>query len=168
MASAEGLRRLKHEVLGVTATNDLAYAKSLAETPGMAAAARRSRSLGGEQSNLGGYSNGAAMAAAQAYAVAQNGGVVDNLVLLGAPINQDLHDAVLHNPRMRNVITMDLAAYGDPIHAGMSDADIAAATPRLAQQWGRTSGHFRLSGEGPTFDQRRDAFGEELARRGVR
>lgn len=168
MASAEGRNRLTDDVLGVTGTNDLAYAKSLAQTPGMQAAARQSRSLRGEPYNLGGYSNGAAKAAAQAYAVAENGGVVDNLVLLGAPINEDLYDAVRRHPRIRNVITRDLSRYGDPIHAGMSDGDIVAATPRLARQWAEGSGHFSLSGEGPVFDQRRDALAEDLKRSGVR
>ena len=144
--------RLADDVRSVPDINDLAYAKSLVGMPEMKAAARHSLSLGNEQYNLGGYSYGAAKEAAKAYAVAENGGRVDNLVLLGAPINQDLYDAVRHHPNIKNVITLNLGAYGDPIHAGMSDAALKTVVPELAMQWPSRIGHFSYSGDGPSYD----------------
>ncbi|THD80626.1 MAG: hypothetical protein E7812_07810 [Phenylobacterium sp.] len=156
------------DAISIPHVNDLSFAKGLVDTPEARAAAQHSLSLGDEQYNLGGYSYGAAAAAANAYAVAQNGGKVDNLVLLGAPINQDLYDAVTHNPRIKNVVNLDLGAYGDPIHAGMTDGEILRAAPKLAGQWASGQGHFRYSGDGPVFDQRRDELTQQLLDRGLR
>lgn len=160
--------RVAGDVVSVPMINDLNFAKSLVDSPAMKAAAEHSRSLGDEQYNLGGYSYGAAGAAANAYAIAQNGGKVDNLVLVGAPINKDLYEAVKSHPNIRNVITMDLGAHGDPIHAGMTDPEFVAALPKLASQLFSNSGHFYYSGAGPEGDARRAALARTLAQKGVR
>jgi hypothetical protein len=165
--TTDGLRRLIGEVGAVTDTNDLAYAKVLARSPGMKAAARQSRLLG-EQYNLGGYSNGAVMAAGQAFAIAENGGVVDHLVLIGAPINADLYEAVRHHPNIRRVITIDLRQAGDPVRSGMSDAAIRLSIGRLALQFAPKTGHFSLSGADPAFDPPREALARALVREGLR
>jgi len=165
--------RMLGDLGSVPEINDLDFAKSMVNSPAIKAAAAHSRSLGDEQYNLGGYSYGAAAQAANAYAIAENGGKVDNLVLLGAPINRDLYDAVKSHPNIKNVITLDLGDHGDPIHAGMSDVDFAKAFPTLAGQWaagwsGLHPGHFYYSGAGPVGDARRDALARTLAARGVR
>lgn len=166
--------RIAPDVLGVPMVNDLTFAKELVNDPSIQAAARHSRSLGDEQYNLGGYSYGAAAQAANAYAIAENGGRVDNLVLLGAPINKDLYDAVKNHPNIKNVITLDLGAYGDPVHAGMTDAEFERALPTLGGQFltglygGGNVGHFYYSGAGPIADQRRNALARSLVQRGVR
>jgi hypothetical protein len=161
--------KLVGDLASVPAINDLDFAKSLVADPAYMAAAEHSRSLGDEQYNLGGYSFGGAAAAANAYAIAENGGKVDNLVLVGAPINQDLYDAVRSHPNIKHVITLDLGQYGDPIHAGMTDEEFARAFPKLVGQfYGHGAGHFYYSQTGPKGDARRDALAQTLVRDGVR
>ena len=162
--------RLAVDALSIPMMNDLNFAKSLVGMPQAQAAARRSRSLGDEQFNLGGYSYGAAAAAAQAYAVAQEGGKVDNLVLVGAPINADLYGAVRKHPNIRNVINVDLDQHGDAIRAGMSDFELVAALPKVADQFLQDGhdGHFYYSGVGPEHDRRRKGLADRLVERGVR
>jgi len=168
------LYRVAPDVLGVPMINDLAFAKSLVGDPAYKEAAEHSRSLGDEQYNLGGYSYGAAVQAANAYAIAENGGKVDNLVLVGAPINKDLYDAVRNHPNIKNVITLDLGEYGDPIHAGMTDDEFRRALPKLMDQFGtqkfgqQSIGHFYYSGADPIGDRRREALARSLVQRGVR
>jgi hypothetical protein len=144
--------RVIPDLAAVPMINDLDFAKSLVGDPAYKAAAEHSRSLGNEQYNLGGYSYGAAAQAANAYAIAENGGKVDNLVLLGAPINEDLYDAVRTHPNIKNVITLDLGQYGDPVHAGMTDDEFRNVFPKLMGRFGtqlyghRSTGHFYYSG----------------------
>jgi len=93
---------------------------------------------------------------------------VDNLVLVGSPINRDLYDAVKSHPNIKNVIDIDLSPVGDPIKPGMTDWEMTQKFPRLvSQMWGKT-GHFYYSGEGPEFDARRDELARDLVARGVR
>lgn len=160
--------RIAVDAISVPAVNDLRFAKTLVGSPEVKAAAAHSRTLGDEQYNLGGYSYGAAAMAAQAYAIAESGGVVDNLVLVGAPINRDLYDAVKRHPNIRKVINVDLDAYGDPVHAGMSDLDIVSSVPTLAAQILKNEGHFRYSGSGPEYDRRRAELINLLTSEGLR
>ncbi|HEX3888702.1 MAG TPA: hypothetical protein VHW05_14490 [Phenylobacterium sp.] len=164
------LYRVLSDVAAIPGNNDLAFAKSLVDSPAIKAAAEHSRALGDEQYNLGGYSYGAAAQAANAYAIAQNGGKVDNLVLLGAPINQDLYDAVKQHPNIKNVITLDLGAHGDPIHAGMSDLDFVKAVPTLIGQVSDPAGvgHFYYSKGGSVGDARRGQLAQTLVDDGLR
>jgi hypothetical protein len=168
------LYRVIPDLAAVPMMNDLDFAKSLVGDPAYREAAEHSRSLGDEQYNLGGYSYGAAAQAANAYAIAENGGKIDNLVLLGAPINQDLYEAVKRHPNIRNVITLDLGQHGDPIHAGMTDDEFRKAFPQLVGQFvgqrygGGHTGHFYYSGAGPVGDHRREALARSLVQRGVR
>ena len=164
------LGRVAVDAVTVPMVNDLAFARSLTEEPRIKSAAAHSKSLGDEQYNLGGYSYGAAGAAANAYAIAENGGKVDNLVLLGAPINQDLFDAVKNHPNIKNVITLDLGAHGDPVHAGMSDGAFAASGPKLIGQLlsPGNPGHFYYSGGDAVGDARRDELARGLVERGLR
>jgi pimeloyl-ACP methyl ester carboxylesterase len=118
------------------------------------------------QYNLVGYSYGSALAAQQALTDAGNGNVVSNLVLIGAPLNQDLMNAVKSNTNIRNVITINIP--GDPIRAGMSDGAIAMASPQLALQMARGIGHFTYAGSSAAAAERRRILARDLYGRGVR
>lgn len=118
------------------------------------------------QYNLVGYSYGSALAAQQALTDAGNGNVVSNLVLIGAPLNQDLMNAVNSNTNIRNVITINIP--GDPIRAGMSDGAIAMASPQLIIQMARGTGHFTYAGSSATAAERRRSLARDLYGRGVR
>lgn len=118
------------------------------------------------QYNLVGYSYGSALAAQQALTDAGNGNVVSNLVLIGAPLNQDLMNAVNSNSNIRNVITINIP--GDPIRAGMSDGAIAMASPQLALQMARGTGHFTYAGSSAAAAGRRRSLARDLYGRGVR
>lgn len=116
--------------------------------------------------NLVGYSYGTALAAHQALADAGRGNVVDNLVLIGAPINGDRLNAVRTNKNISRVITVDLA--GGPVRAGMSDGAIAKAAPTLASQMISGTGHFRYAGDSAAAAADRRKLVSDLYRRGVR
>jgi RHS repeat-associated protein len=118
-----------------------------------------SRDGSAAQYNLIGYSYGAAVAAQQALYDANRGTRVDNLVLIGAPINQDLYDAVRQNRNISRVVTVSLP--GDPTFPGMSDWQIAAVSPILAGQMAAGTGHFYYAGG----DQASRARRTDLARR---
>jgi RHS repeat-associated protein len=120
----------------------------------------------GDQYNLMGYSYGAALAAQQALYDAGKGNKVDNLVLLGAPINKDLLDAVKSNPNIANVIVINIP--NDPIKAGISDAKIAAIAPILAGQMVSGTGHFSYAGAGAPAAQRRKDLANQLFKEGLR
>lgn len=122
----------------------------------------------GEQYNLVGYSYGAAMVAQQALTEARRGRTVDNLVLIGAPINQDLVDQLDKEPNIRNVQYINLDDQGDPIHPGMTDAEIYQSTPQLVLQMLQEAGHFYYSGDNAEGNRRRRELAEELYRRGLR
>lgn len=96
----------------------------------------------GEQLNLIGYSHGAIAASQTALAIAEGGQRVDNVVLIGAPINQDLLDALKSNKNIGSVHTLNLTDKGDPIRAGMSDTDIIKSVPTLMKQQSEGTGHF--------------------------
>jgi pimeloyl-ACP methyl ester carboxylesterase len=160
--------RLAGDVISVTQINDTKFARSIAREPILRAEAVRSRNMGDEQYNLAGYSYGSAAVAALALAITENGGQVDNLILIGAPINSDLLDAVQNNPNISNVILVDLAKQGDPISAGMTDGQIAATLPTLMKQMPNNEGHFYYSGTGSDADARRDELADGLYDQGVR
>lgn len=102
------------------------------------------------QFNLIGYSWGSVIAARSAIFYARTGVNIDNLVLIGAPINDSLLKAVKYNSHIKNLIVMNLGQLGDPVYAGISDIDLAMAALRLAVQMdaGRGDGHFYYALEG--------------------
>jgi len=121
----------------------------------------------GEQLNLVGYSWGGIVAAQRANVAAKNGQTIDNLVLIGAPINADLLSAVENNENILNVKIIDLTAKGDPIFAGMSDGEIAASVPTLIKQQSESSGHFFFAPNTDEGASRRDKLAEELVNSGL-
>lgn len=122
----------------------------------------------GGQYNLMGYSLGAAQAAQQALGDAARGTTVDNLILVGAPLNSSLMDAVMNSPNISNVHVLNLGSQGDPIAPPMSDMAIMRAAPLLARQMGANSGHFYYSAPGAQGAARRDALAAQLYGRGIR
>ncbi len=64
----------------------------------------------GEQLNLGGYSYGSVLQAQVALKLADEGTVVDNLVLIGSPISDDssLYKQLSGNENIKNIIRVDI------------------------------------------------------------
>ncbi len=122
------------------------------------------------QFNFIGYSWGAVIAARTALKYARGNIAVDNLVLIGAPINTSLLTAVRSSPNIKNIIVKNLTQYGDPIYAGMSDIELINAVPKLASQMrgGKGEGHFYYAIEGAEGNARRQMLAKSLACNGLR
>ena len=121
------------------------------------------------QFNLIGYSWGTVIAAQQAISMADQGQTVDNLVLIGAPINQSLVDRLAETDGIGNVRYINLSDQGDPIYPGMSDFEILryGLTVLPAQQ--RTiTGHFFYSGDNAVGAVRRDSLANDLFGSGIK
>jgi len=78
---------------------------------------------------------------------------VDTLSLVGAPINQSLLnelEARVASGIIKNLIIRNLTEFGDPIFAGMNDANIVGVAPTLMSQMSAadSSGHFYYTGAG--------------------
>ena len=101
--------------------------------------------------NIIGYSWGAVVAARMALFYASEGVEVDFLGLVGAPVNNSLLSSVRRVSLIKKISIQNLTAQSDPIYAGMSDAEIIAASPLLLGQmlWSTEgSGHFYYSNAG--------------------
>ncbi len=123
----------------------------------------------GAQFNLIGYSYGSLVAAQVAIKYArQYGGVVDHLVLIGAPISAPFLMALRSEWRIRRLIVVDLVAQGDPIHAGMTYGELLIAVPTLAAQISAGAGHFWYSESGEVGHERRRQLAEHLYSLGLR
>jgi pimeloyl-ACP methyl ester carboxylesterase len=97
-----------------------------------------------EQFNLVGYSYGSLLAAQTANYYAKNGIKVDNLVLIGSPIERDFLFRLRAYRNIGKVTVIDLREHGDPIYAGMSLAELTAGVPQLATDMlaNKGEGHF--------------------------
>lgn len=122
---------------------------------------------GGEFTFIG-YSWGGVISARAAVYHANNGLTVDNLVLIGAPINHSLVKAVKSHVNIKNVIIMDLNEQGDPIYAGISDGELIEVAWELAQQMRREEGHFYYSGSNEEGKKRREALAKQLVAQGIK
>ncbi|WP_328188299.1 hypothetical protein [Marinobacter sp. OP 3.4] len=122
------------------------------------------------QFNFVGYSWGAVIAARSALYYANFQVKVDNLVLVGAPINASLLTAVRTHPKIKNVIVIDLGQHGDPIYAGMSDGELIEAVPTLGMQMvrGKGEGHFYYAVENGEGQTRRHLLARSLFQKGLR
>ena len=120
------------------------------------------------QFNFIGYSWGAVIAARTAVAYADDGIEIDNLVLIGAPINYSLLQAVQNNPNIKNVIIENLTEYGDPIYAGMTDAEILQSAIILMPQMNNSTGHFHYSAETDEGSLRRRKLSKILYNKGLK
>ena len=96
------------------------------------------------QFNLVGYSYGSLLAAQTANFYARHGHIVDHLVLVGSPIDTDFLKSLRANRNIKKVVVINLAEYGDPIYAGISQSELIGAAATLADQMsnGKGEGHF--------------------------
>ncbi len=127
----------------------------------------------GEQFNLVGYSYGGLQAAQGAIDYADKGGTVDNLVLMGTPIEKGFLSKLQNHPNIKSVKIIDLGEHGDPINAGMSDTEVLGSVPELGWQvsHGRDlgkSGHFYYSEETPAGAKRRRELAGLLRKQGLK
>ncbi|MCA3232260.1 MAG: hypothetical protein INH06_08115, partial [Cupriavidus sp.] len=95
-------------------------------TSGMSASAK--------QFNLIGYSYGSLLAAQTANFYTAQGHVVDHLILIGSPIDATFLNKLRKHRGIGKVVVMDLREHGDPIYAGMTQAELVAAAPILGAQ----------------------------------
>ena len=106
------------------------------------------------------------MAAQQALSDAALGRTIDNLVLIGAPINQDLYNAIMNNPNISNVVIVNIN--GDPMHPGITALQIDQNTPTLISQMNSGTGYFYFAGSGSQADARRSNLTQTLYNLGIR
>ncbi|WP_068083930.1 hypothetical protein [Polycladidibacter stylochi] len=104
----------------------------------------------------------------QAIGEASKGITVDNLVLIGAPLNQSMMDRLNTTDGVRNVSVINLTNQGDPLSAGMSDLEIISSVPSLFGQMRSNTGHFHYNPPGPIGHQRRIDLGNQLIDLGIK
>ncbi len=120
------------------------------------------------QFNIVGYSWGAVIAARSAIYYARAGVKVDHLVLIGAPINKSLKEAVTSHPNIASTTNIDLTDKGDPIYAGLSDEELMRASVELGRQMLNGGGHFYYSGDNAEGKARRRELAKLLYEKGLR
>ena len=81
------------------------------------------------------------MVANQAIGEAAQGRTLDNLVLIGPPLNQSMMDRLEATDGIGNIFVINLTSQGDPLSAGMSDLGIISSVPSLVGQMISGSGH---------------------------
>ena len=113
-----------------------------------------------EQNNYIGYSYGSLLAAQTAYYKASiRHCYIDNLVLIGSPIDSDFLDTLKNNQYIGKVIVINLNNFGDPIYAGMSESSLMMSVPILMYQQFSSGkdgkGHFYYAGSSMMAKRRR-------------
>ena len=121
-----------------------------------------------EQFNLIGYSYGSLVAAQTANYYANHGQVVDNLVLIGSPIDAGFLASLQANPNIKHVIIKNLTGQGDPISAGMSEGSLLSSTPTLIKQMITGTGHFYYAPDNNVGKSRRADFANEMFSSGLK
>lgn len=96
-----------------------------------------------DQFNLIGYSYGSLMAAQTAHVYANNGHIVDHLVLIASPIDGDFLEKLQKNKNIKKVIVINLRQYNDPIYAGIPQWRLTLALFILRKQACKESGDFK-------------------------
>ncbi|WP_369958361.1 alpha/beta fold hydrolase [Pseudomonas benzenivorans] len=126
------------------------------------------------QFNLVGYSFGSLVAAQSALYYADKGQKIDHLVLIGAPISQEMLSETKSHPLIKDVIVIDLKEHGDPIYAGMPLSSLVGDVPDLVYQMAESekrqqgTGHFYYGIDGPSGDERRLSLARSLYEKGLR
>ncbi|QZP34375.1 alpha/beta hydrolase [Pseudomonas sp. DR48] len=120
------------------------------------------------QFNIVGYSWGSVVAARTAMHYARSGTKIDHLVLIGAPINKSLKEAVSNHPNIGSAIIIDLKDKGDPIYAGMTDKELVDSALELGRQMPTAEGHFYYSGDSAEGKARRRELAKLLYSKGLR
>lgn len=111
---------------------------------------------------------GGIVAARSALFHANRGIRIGTLVLLGAPINYSLLNAVKNNKNINNLIIKDLGDKSDSVYAGMTDGEILSAAPTLGKQMLDGTGHFYYASDDATGRARRRLLVQELIRQKLR
>jgi len=126
------------------------------------------------QFNMIGYSYGSLLAAQTAHFYAHNGHIVDNVVLVGSPIDGDFLSDLKKQKNIRNIILKDLKEYGDPLFAGMSQFRLVVSGIKLARQMQKTQetgegfGHFYYATATREGSRRRRDLARFIYRQGLR
>lgn len=125
------------------------------------------------QFNLIGYSYGSMLAAQTAHFYANQGHIVDKLVLIGCPIDANFLAKLKNHKNIKMVIVINLTEHGDPIHAGMTQIELLSSATKLASQddeSGTTKGigHFYYRPDSIEGKARREALADYLYRQGIR
>lgn len=125
-----------------------------------------------EQFNLVGYSYGSLMAAHTAHVYANNGHIVDHLVLIASPIDGDFLRSLKNNKNIRRLIVIDLQKYRDPIYAGIGQLRLITAIPTLLRQNSESGsalgiGHFYYRPASQEGRTRRRQLAKYLVERGL-
>jgi len=117
----------------------------------------------GEQNNIVGYSFGSLVAAHEALGRADNGEYVDNVVLVGSPINKSLVEALNAHDNIGQVLVHNLS--GDPLQAPLNDWKIMRGVKKIAGQQADHTGHHSLTG--PERESNRQEFIQYMKDNGV-
>jgi len=122
------------------------------------------------QFNLIGYSYGSLLAAQTANSYANQGHIVDHLVLIGSPIDGGFLKSLQANRNIKKVVIIDLTGKGDPLYAGMTQSELFEAIPRLVDQFssGNAEGHFYYADIVSDSPRRWSALAEEVFNAGLR
>ncbi|WP_288393343.1 alpha/beta fold hydrolase [uncultured Herbaspirillum sp.] len=126
------------------------------------------------QFNMIGYSYGSLLAAHTALFYAENGHVVDHLVLVASPIDGDFLADLKKQPNVKNIIVKDIPEYGDPLFAGMSQVRLFASLVTLVRQMNQTQssgegvGHFYYASASSEGRRRRRELASFIHRQGLR
>lgn len=96
------------------------------------------------QFNMIGYSYGSLLAAQTANFYANQGHVVNHLVLIASPIDRDFLNKLKANKNIKKVVVVNLTDHGDPIYAGITQLELIKAVPLIQHQQDRNKGegHF--------------------------
>ncbi|HGL6718178.1 hypothetical protein NTJ56_10195 [Burkholderia contaminans] len=122
------------------------------------------------QFNLIGYSYGSLLAAHTARSYANDGNIVDHLVLIGSPIDKDFLTYLQGVENIKKVIVIDLKEHGDPIFAGMTQLELMTSVPTLGTQMGNNKGegHFYYAHPVPDSPRRWKELAEKIYSEGLR
>ncbi|RAM67147.1 hypothetical protein [Herbaspirillum rubrisubalbicans] len=126
------------------------------------------------QFNMIGYSYGSLLAAHTALFYAENGHIVDHLILVASPIDGDFLADLKKHPNIKSVVVKDIPEYGDPLFAGMSQVQLISSALKLYRQMSSTEatgegvGHFYYASATSEGARRRRNLAAFIYRQGVR
>ncbi len=120
------------------------------------------------QFNLIGYSYGSLVAAQISDTRVKKGGFVDNLVLIGSPIDKSFLNSLNQNPNIGRVHVINLSEQGDLIYAGISGGELSIYALSIGVQMVRGKGHFYYSQETKEGNTRRRELGKDIRKRGIK
>lgn len=123
-----------------------------------------------EQFNLIGYSYGSLLAAQTANFYSKKGFKVDNLVLIGSPIEKEFLFKLRAYRNIGKVTVIDLREHGDPIYAGMPLTELTAGVPQLATDMleNKGEGHFYYGHVVPDSQRRWTDLAKKIYDAGLR